>query len=292
MTGYLLHVMIIIAIYAMVASSLDLLVGQTGLLSLAQAAFFGLGAYTTAILNSRFGVSLVMSAPIGCLVAAALSLIVSLPSARLKEDYFALCTFGFQIVISSVFLNRFDLTGGAMGISGIAPLLAMRENGENRLGEAIVVLVLCSLALLQMRTISRSPFGRALRAIREDEVFAQSLGKDTAKLKIRAALISTALAALSGSLYARYTTYIDPSLFAPGESIILVSMIIIGGIASTGGALLGAAIVIGLPEALRFVGISGALAANLRQIMYGSLLIVVVLLRPSGLVGRYSIGRR
>jgi branched-chain amino acid transport system permease protein len=291
-TNYLLHVVILVGIYAILASSLDLLVGQTGLLSLSQAAFFGLGAYTTAILASRWGFSLFGSTAIGVGIAGVASLLVSLPSARLRDDYFALCTFGLQIVASSLFLNSVGVTGGALGLSGIPPLLETSSGREPRGREALLIAITCTLVVLLLERVSRSPFGRVLRSIREDEPFAQSLGKNTALSKMKVAMLSAALAALAGSLYARYATYIDPSLFAPSESIVILSMVVIGGLASTRGAFVGAAVVVGVPEVLRFVGLSGALAGNVRQILYGFLLIVTMFVRPSGLLGKYSLSRR
>jgi branched-chain amino acid transport system permease protein len=150
---------------------------------------------------------------------------------------------------------------------------------------------LATVAYLIVDRISSSPFGRVLRAIREDETFAQSLAKNTTAYKVTAFCVSAALAASAGSLYAHYVTYIDPTSFTVMESILVISMVIIGGAGSRWGPLIGAIALVTFPELLRLVGLPASVAANLRQILYGSLLVVMMMLRPRGLVGLYGFGR-
>ncbi len=151
--------------------------------------------------------------------------------------------------------------------------------------------MLAAFAYLIVRRITTSPFGRVLRAIRDDEGFTQATGKNTLRFKVGAFAVSATLAAAAGSLYAHYVTYVDPTSFTVTESILVISMVIIGGAGSPWGPLIGAAILVTLPEALRFLGLPSSLAANLRQVFYGALLVAMMMLRPKGLVGRYGFGQ-
>ena len=148
-----------------------------------------------------------------------------------------------------------------------------------------------SFAYFAVYRITSSPFGRVLHAIREDEVFVRAHGKNTLYFKVVAFAVSAALASMAGSLYAHYITYIDPTSFTVMESILIISMVIIGGAGSLWGPLIGAVVLVTLPEALRFVGLPSAVAANLRQIIYGSLLVIMMMFRPRGLMGKYGFNK-
>jgi branched-chain amino acid transport system permease protein len=288
---YLLHILVLVCIYATLTLSLDLLAGHTGLLSIAHAAFFGLGAYTSAILALRFGATFAMGVLMGMAVASVASLVASLPSQRLSDDYFVITTFGFQVIVSSVFNNWVGATRGPLGIPGIPPPTIFGWTFRTPFGFVVLAAALATLAYLVVDRVSTSPFGRVLRAIREDEVFAHSLGKNTHLFKVAVFALSAALAASAGSLYAHYIAYIDPTSFTVTESILVVSMVIIGGAGSRAGPVIGAAVLVILPEALRFIGLPGSAAANLRQIIYGTLLVIMLIVRPRGLVGKYGFGR-
>lgn len=288
---YLLHILVLVAIYALLAVSLDLLAGHTGLLSIAHAAFFGIGAYTSAILVVRCGLGFSVGVLSGMLFACFVSFVVSLPSLRLHDDYFVIATFGFQMILFSIFNNWMDLTRGPLGIAGIPqPVIFGWRVGSHFEFLLLAVLFAC-FAYFVVYRLSSSPFGRVLRAIREDEVFARSLGKNTLRFKVTAFAVSAALAGSAGSLYAHYITYIDPTSFTVMESILVISMVIIGGAGSTWGPLIGAVVLVTLPEVLRFIGLPSSVAANLRQIFYGALLVIMMMFRPRGLVGRYGFGR-
>ena len=288
---YLLHILILIAIFTVLSVSLELVAGQTGRLSLAQAAFYGLGAYTSALLATRWGGGFLVGALVGMLVAGLVSFIVSLPSLRLHEDYFVIATFGFQMILFSIFNNWIALTRGPLGVAGIPQPVIFGWRVDERWKFLVLATIFAAFAYLLVWRITTSPFGRVLHAIREDEVFAKGLGKNTLYFKVAAFAVSAALAAMAGSLYASYVTYIDPTSFTVMESILVVSMVIIGGAGSLWGPLVGAVVLVTLPEALRFVGLPTAVAANLRQIIYGSLLVVMMLFRPRGLVGKYGFSK-
>lgn len=288
---YILHILVLVGIYTVLAVSLDLLAGHTGLLSIAHASFYGLGAYTTALLAVHFGAPFLVGVLAGMAVAALVSFVVSLPSLRLHDEYFVIATFGFQMILFSIFNNWMDLTRGPLGIPGIPHPSVFGWKIQSHLGFVVLASIFAAFAYVIVGRLTTSPFGRVLRAIREEEPFAQSLGKNTFRFKVIAFAVSAALAASAGSLYAHYITYIDPTSFTVMESILVISMVIIGGAGSPWGPLIGAVVLVTLPEALRFVGLPSAPAANLRQVFYGALLVIMMMVRPRGLVGRYGFGR-
>ena len=288
---YFLHILVFVGIYIILAASLDLLAGQTGLLSIAHAAFYGLGAYTSALLTVKAGAPFLLGVLGGMFVTALLSLLVSLPSLRLIDDYFVIATFAFQVILLSIFNNWNELTGGPTGIPGIPQPEIFGVTITSHGGFLVAVGLCAAAAYGVVWQLSSGPFGRVLHAIREDEVFAKSLGKNTVLVKIVAFAVSSALAALAGSLYAHYISYIDPTSFTVMESILVISMVIIGGAGSLSGPLIGAVVLVMLPELLRFVGLPSSVAANLRQIIYGGLLVAMMLVRPQGLIGKYAFGK-
>jgi len=289
--SYGLHMLVLAAIYSVLAISLDLLAGHTGLLSLAHAAFYGLGAYTSALLTLHGGLPFLASVFVGMGVAGLISLAVSLPSLRLHDDYFVITTFGFQMILFSVFNNWIDLTHGPLGIPGIPQPLVLGWHVDSNVDFVVLGIAFTAIAYLIVYLLTSAPFGRVLHAIREDEVFAKAHGKNTLYFKVAAFAVSAALAAMAGSLYAHYITYIDPTSFTVMESILIISMVIIGGAGSSWGPLVGALVLVMLPEALRFIGLPSPVAANLRQIIYGALLVVMMMFRPRGLMGKYSFAK-
>lgn len=288
---YVLHILVLVGIYVILAVSLDLIVGHTGFLSIGHAAFYGIGAYTSALLAVNVGAPFIVGVVCGMLIAVLLSFTISLSALRLHGDYFVIATFAFQMILFNIFNNWTDLTGGAMGVPGIPyPVLLGWHVDSNLEFVALAALIAGLIYLISWRIVT-SPFGRVLRAIREDEVVAKAMGKNTSRLKATAFAVSAALAASAGSLYAHYITYIDASSFTVMESILIISMVIIGGAGSLWGPLIGAFVLVTLPEALRFVGLPSSVAANLRQIIYGTLLVVMMMFRPRGLVGTYAFRR-
>lgn len=288
---YLLHILVLVGIYTVLAVSLDLLAGHTGFLSIAHAAFYGLGAYTSALLAIHLGAAFLAGIFAGMAVAVLISFVLSLPSLRLHGDYFVIATFGFQMILFSIFNNWMEVTRGPLGIPGIPKPMILGWTIRSHVGFVVLAAVLAICAHFMVGLLTRSPFGRVLYAIREDEVFTQAIGKNTLWFKVATFAVSAALAASAGSLYAHYITYIDPTSFTVMESILVLSMVIIGGAGSRWGPLIGAVILVTLPEALRFVGLPSSVAANLRQIIYGALLVIMMMVRPRGLVGKYGFGR-
>lgn len=286
--NYLLHILIMINIYLILTLSLNIVVGYSGLLSLCHAAFYGIGAYITTLIMMHFGVSFILATFIGIWGAVLLSIIIAIPSLRLKGDYFVLATLGFQIIVFVVLYNWVDLTRGPYGIPGIPQPIILGWEIDSLPEYFLLSGGFAAICGFLIYWISYSPFGRTLKAIRDDEIAAAALGKNVPKFKTQAFLISAAFASISGSLFATYFRYIDPTSFTLMESIFILSIIIIGGTGNIAGPILGSVILVLLPELLRFLKIPDAIAANMRQIIYGILLIVLLRLRPQGLAGEYA----
>lgn len=284
MIEYLAHLLIFVAIFAILAVSVDILLGHTGVLSLAQGAFFGLGAYSYAIAVGQFRSSWIAGVILGMVLAATASLLLAIPSLRLKGDYFLLVTFAFQLIFTSLAINLERVTRGSRGITGIPrpTLLGYQLQSNSRF--VMLAILEFGVILIVLARVSSSPLGRILHAIREDEILVASLGKSVVKVKMVAFSLSAALASVAGSIYAQYIGYIDPSSSGVFLSISALSMAIVGGLGRIAGPLAGASLLVVLPEFLRFVGVPGSYAANVRQILYGLLLVVVAMRRPRGLM--------
>lgn len=285
--NYLLHILVLVNIYAVLSLSLNLLVGYAGLLSLCHAAFYGIGAYTGALLMVDAGLGFWSALPLAVVMTVLLSFSISVPALRLKGDYFVLASLGFQGIVFSVLRNWTSLTRGPYGISGIPQPTFFGIEISSPLAYVFFTGAIALVCVGLLHLIGHSPFGRALKTIREDELAASALGKNVFRLKVKAFAISAGFAAVPGVLLAGYLSYIDPTSFTLLESIFILSIIIIGGTGNTSGPLLGAVLLIFLPEALRFLGVPNAIAANLRQITYGLILIIVLRFRPQGLSGEY-----
>jgi len=284
---YLFHIFIIAGIYYILALSLNLIVGYTGLPSLGHAAFYCIGAYTSSLLALRFGVSPWIGLLAGAIFAAVLGLLIGAPSLRLKGDYLALATFGFGVIVYQIALNWVSFTRGPMGLPGI-PGYSLFGFDLSQLWVFLILVVILSIAcFFIINRIVNSPFGRVLRAVRDDEIAAKSLGKDTIKYKLLVFVIGAFFAGIAGSLYAHYITFIDPSSFTVMESVAILLMVIFGGMASLSGSLVGAVVLIFVPEILRFIGLPSSIAAQVRQMLYGAILVAFMLWRPQGIFGKY-----
>jgi branched-chain amino acid transport system permease protein len=285
---YLLHILILIGIYIILSVSLNLLAGYTGILSIAHAAFYGVGAYVAALMALKCHTPFLLNLLLAILASAALGALIGIPSLRIKDDYFIIATFAFQVITFSILNNWVAFTSGPMGLPGIPQPVIFGLKISSHIGFLILTGLLCTFTFWFSKRIVHSPFGRVLRAIREDEIFAQAMGKDVAAFKVKVFMIGAGLAAISGVLYATYISYIDPTSFTVMESIFIISIVIIGGAGNLWGSVLGAAVLIALPELLRFIGLPNSVAANIRQMLYGCLLVAFMLWRPRGLIGKYT----
>lgn len=285
---YLLHILILIGIYTILSVSLNLIAGYTGLLSIAHAAFYGVGAYVVAIMALKLHSPFLVNIICAVLLSSLLGALVGIPSLRIRDDYFVIATFAFQVITFSILNNWVSFTGGPMGLPGIPQPTILGLEISSNIRFLALVGIMCALMLWISSRIVRSPFGRVLKAIREDEVFAQAAGKNIASYKVLVFVIGAGMAAVAGVMYAHYISFIDPTSFTVMESIFIISIVIIGGAGSLWGPVTGAVVLVLLPELLRFVGLPSSMAANLRQIIYGGLLVAFMMWRPKGLLGKYA----
>ena len=286
--NYLLHILIMINLYIILTQSLNIVVGYGGLLSLCHAAFYGIGAYISTLLMMHAGMGFLPAAILAVFGAILLSIIIGVPSLRLKGDYFVLATLGFQIIVFVILYNWVSLTRGPYGIPGIPQPNLLGWRVDSLPEYFLFSTALAGICSLLIYWITYSPFGRTLKSIRDDEIAAAALGKNVPRFKTQAFIIGAAFAAIPGALFATYFRYIDPTSFTLMESIFILSIIIIGGTGNLAGPVLGSVILVLLPEVLRFLQIPDAIAANMRQIIYGVLLIILMRMRPQGLAGEYA----
>jgi branched-chain amino acid transport system permease protein len=288
---YLLHTLIIAIIYSTFAVSLNLELGLTGLYNFGHVAFFGIGAYTSALLSlAGFPVALSMFG--GMAAACAAGAMLAVPALRLTGDYFGIATLAFGEMIRLLFLNERWFTKGPMGLPGIPRPFGI-HGGVSGLPLYLLLCALLALgAFLMAHQIIRSPFGRALKVVREDEYVAQALGKNVFSLKIRIVAVGSLLAGLAGALYGHYVTYISPSDFTLNETILVLLCVVLGGRGTQWGPVLGAFLIIFFQEFLRFLPIPvdfGRVVAPIQGMVYGAVLILLMLKRPEGLLPEYRV---
>ena len=297
--NYLLHLLVYFEIYAVVALSLNLIVGYCGLLTLAHAAYFAVGAYGYAVLSVAFGWGFVPAVMAAMLISASLSLAVSLPAWRLRGDFFVLATLAVQALIFSALYNWvspgatlgtwFNLTNGPFGISRIPRPTILGWAPASTAEMAVLVSLIAGGCAAVLWRLQRSPWGRLLIAARDDELAVRNLGRNAFRARAQAVAISSAIVAIAGALYASHVRYLDPSSASLDEGILMLSMVIVGGLGNFRGPLVGAATLIALPEVLRLFQLPDSAAASLRLAAYGLLLVALMHWRPNGLAGTYRI---
>ena len=288
---YVMHIGFMLCIYIILVLSTNLTVGMANLLTMCQAAFYGIGAYIGTYFLMHFNLPFILIALMVMLATGLTSLLVSYASVKLKGDYFILATLGFQMIVYTILYNWISVTHGPYGIPGIPSIKLFGIWSLNGIyAYFFLALVLAIVVALVFSRLQHSPYGRILKAIRTDELSAKALGRNTVRLKSWAFFISAAFAGVAGLVYASYVSYIDPTSFTLDESIFIITALFIGGIGSrVRGPIVGAAVVVILPELLRFVGLPDAVAANLRQIIYGLVLIVLMFVKPRGLLGDATV---
>lgn len=284
-----MHLIVIMSIFAILGLSLNLVIGYTGLLSLAHAAFFGIGAYTFAIMVKDYNLPFFIAIFASIFVGALISVLVGVVFSRFSGDYYALATLGFTSICYSAFLNLVDITGGPFGISGVPkPEIFgfVFSTGERY---TVFIIVITALIALICFYITRSSFGRVLKSIREDAEVVSVFGYRVEHYRLVIFAISAGIASVAGGLYASYISYIGPSSFSDMTSIYCVLIIIIGGLSSHKGSLIGAIIYIFLPEILRFLGLPDAVAGYLRQMIFGVCIVALMMYKPKGIFGNYRL---
>lgn len=280
MSVYVLHVLILVTIYAILALSLNIIVGFAGLVSLGHAAFFGIGAYISGLLMIKglgFGAAFLLAG----IITAILGLFLALPALRVKDDYLAIVTLGFGIIVGLVFLNL-EITGGPDGLVGIPSVTLWGKPLYSKSGFLALTMGVLGMMIASVYTLKQSRIGRAWAAIRDNDVTAMFMGINIYAYKTLAFVTSAFWAGLAGSIYAHYTAYINPHTFSLHTSIMILAMVVLGGIGSITGSLLGAALLVLLPEVLRPL-------ADYQDIFYGALLVAMMVFRPQGIMGRVKI---
>ena len=302
-TGFAITLGTVFAIWAVLAVSLNLVVGFTGLLSVGHIGFFGIGAYTVAILTSNaayeqlrteaiptFGWPFFAALPVGIVLAGLTAIAVGVVFNRFRDDIFVLVSFGFAVICFNVFLNARAVTRGAFGIHEVAKPAVGGWVFDDELAFLALALVFLAIVVLVSWFIVTSSFGRVLTAIREDERAAEVFGYRVTHYKLAVWVVSAMMAAAAGGLFASWTTFIDPNSFILLESILLVSIVILGGLATIWGSLLGAMVFVLLEEGMRFLPfLPDEYVGQARQVILGVLLVLLMLFRPQGLLGRYKL---
>jgi branched-chain amino acid transport system permease protein len=292
---YFLHILIMIGIYSLVAYSLNLTMGYCGLLNLAPAAFYGIGAYGFTLVMTKAnlfqlvpGLSFFISLICAALLTGIIAFLSGIPALKFRKDSFVLVTLGLQVIIFTILYNWISFTKGPYGISGI-PRPNILGWQIYALWEYLILIVIINvLVLVFLFKLYQSPFGLSLKALRDDEIGAQSIGISARKQFLRAFTIAGAFIAIPGALYACYVTYIDPTSFSLEESIFQVVILSLGGTGNRKGPIIGVLFMIILPEILREIGLPDTIAPNVRQMIYGAVLVFLMFVRPQGLWGEFK----
>ncbi len=298
--NYLLHLLILFDIYLVVALSLNIIVGYVGLLTLAHAAYFGIGAYAYGLTTLVLGWGFIPAALLAIGTSAVLSAMMSVASWRFRGDFFVLISLAIQVMVFTVLKNWHDplqplgtisnMTNGDFGLNGVPSPNIFGYVFDQKIPVAILFSGFAIVAVFLSRYLLESPWGRMLRALRDDELAARGLGKDVRVAKVWAIAIGCGMAGFGGAMLASYMQYVNPTAADINEAVLLISMIIIGGVGNSfRGPFFGALLLILIPEGLRFIDMPITLAAEMRLMIYGLLLVLFMHWRPQGVAGSYRM---
>jgi branched-chain amino acid transport system permease protein len=284
MWAYLTNLGVLITINAILAVTLNFVLGYAGIFSMAHAVFFGIGAYTTAVVAIQFGGGFLLSTAAGMCVAALVSLALALPALRVRGEYFVAASLGFQMLALTLFSEWKSVTGGIGGIGGIPPASFPGFTISSPAQYLLLSLVCLALVMWSISLLVKSSFGRSLKAIRDDEMAASAAGKNVAVIKTIAVAVSSSLAAVAGSLYAFFLSFINVESFTLDTSVYLMAMVIIGGTATLWGPVVGTVLILSLPALLSFLpGLPQTEIGSIQQIVYGLAMVLLMIFRPGGL---------
>jgi branched-chain amino acid transport system permease protein len=286
--AYFIHLAILVGIYLILALSLQLALGYTGLINLGHIAFFAIGAYTSALLTLN-GIPFIIAIILAGIISAFFGFLLSIPTNKLKGDYLALATLAFTFVVYAVTLNWTSLTRGPLGLPGIPKPSILGLSFSSNISFLILTIIIALAVYFIIKRLVDSPFGKVLEATRDNELATKVLGKNTFKIKSIALATSAFFAGIAGSLYAHYITYIDPSNFTIMQLIPILCIVIIGGLASLRGTIIATTILILLPEPLRFIGFPSSVVGPMRQIIYALILLLILIYRPKGFFGKVEL---
>ena len=302
-TGFSITLLTIFAIWSMLAVSLNLVLGYTGLLSVGHVGFYGIGAYTVAVLTANprqevlegaviqiFAWPFFAALPMAVLLCGVVAFVVGIAFSRFRDDVYVLASFGFAIIAYNVFVNWQWVTRGPFGIHQIPKPVIFGYTVSGDLEFLLLTLAFLAIVIGITWFIVSSSFGRVLKAVREDEDAIEVFGYRSSRYKLAIWVISAMMAGLAGAMLASYTSFVDPNSFILLESILLVAIVILGGLASIWGSLLGALAFVLLEEGVRFVPfLPPEHVGQVRQIILGTLLVLLMLFRPQGVAGKFKL---
>lgn len=285
LSPYILHLIVLIAIYGILAMSLNFVMGYGGILQFGHVALFGIGAYASAILTTMYGFPFSIGF-LGAIVGGGMgAFVLGMLIRRVRGDFMALITLFFAFVFYALALNSPELTRGALGIPAIARPSIVTSLPSYAVASVIILFVVFFL----FTRILHSPFGLVMGAMRDDDLGARVMGKNVVHARRVVLILSGMIAGLAGALYAHYIGFIDPSSFYLGDLVIIVTAVVLGGLGSLEGSVIGVAIYFLIPEALRFIDLPAETLGAVRQIIFMTLLLLIILLRPKGILGKVSL---
>ena len=280
---YVFQLFITIGIYIILSMSLNFAMGYTGIVNFAHASFYGIGAYCSAILTIKLGIPFWFAIIFSGLLPSSVAFLLAFSTKVLREDYLGLATLGFGIIAQSIFTNWVSLTEGPLGIKGIPRPSFWGIPLNSQASMFITILLLCIITYYILSQLLASPFGKILKAIKNDEIAVLTLGKNVRYYKTISLVISSFFAGIAGSFYAHYRTFIDPSSFSISETMFIISIMIVGGLGKLNAPIWGSFLLILLPEPLRFLPIPSYVIGAIRQIIYSTMVILIILKKPEGI---------
>lgn len=277
---YQTNIMTTALMYVVLGLGLNIVVGQAGLLNLGYVAFYAAGAYTYAILYQHFGVGFWLALPLGALVATILGILLALPVLRLRGDYLAIVTLGFGEITRIILENWNEFSFGPSGIAGIPRpgFFGMEMNlNQATIYLYFLMIILCIITVFVVNRLQNSRIGRALIALREDEIACQAMGIDKTRIKLTAFALGSTWAGIVGVIFAAKTTFVNPGSFTFLESAMILSIVVLGGMGSITGIIIGALLLILLPEYLRAF-------SDYRMLLFGIIMVLMMIFRPQGII--------
>ncbi|MHB8061299.1 MAG: branched-chain amino acid ABC transporter permease [Ruminiclostridium sp.] len=276
--GYFIHIAITVGVYIILSLSLNVIVGYAGQFALGHAAFYGIGAYASALLMVNFKISFWLALPLAAIVTGIFGMLLGSPVMRLKGDYLGIVTLGFGEIVRMIFLNWVDLTRGPMGITSIPPPKIFGYSFSSKIDFYFLILFLVGFTIFIISRIVHSGIGLNLLTIREDETVAKSVGISPTKYKLMAFAVGAFFAGAAGAFWASYISFISPDAFKYIDSVNILAMVVLGGTASIPGSILGAVILTIAPEVLRY-------ASDYRMMLLGASIVFMMIFKPSGFWG-------
>jgi branched-chain amino acid transport system permease protein len=288
---YLATVVVLIGLFVILAVSFDLIIGHCGLISIAHPIFYAIGAYVSAVLAKDAGVPIPLAILAGGAVAFVSSALVALPSLRVSGDYLLIASIGFQLGLIEL-AKHIHSIGGAGGLTNIPAFLVPSYGRE---AYALLVVALAALTVLFVRWLTRGPYGRMMAAMRDDELAFSMLGRNAIWVKVSIFAIGSGIAGVAGGLYAHYFRFLEPDQFGLLQSSAILTMVVVGGMRTTWGPVIGAVVLQVMPQAITFIGLPPSVLGPLQGLLFSGLVLVFMFARPQGLLAaadNWSLSRK